>query len=100
MKGNGTVSFSVTADAASAATDRFMLVFRSNGAPITHTAIKATEKNNDVVVEWQVTGEKGIKSYEVEHSADGSSFSKVATATAIANGAPVLTYTSVHTRPV
>jgi hypothetical protein len=92
------ITFSVTTDAASAATDRFSVVFRTPNASI--VTIRAQQKNNDVQVDWQVTGEKGTKAYEVEHSADGINFSKVNTTNASANGAAVYNYSFSHNKPV
>lgn len=73
-----TYDFTVTTTAASAAKDRFGLVFRPAGAlPVTFSSIKAAQVSNDVAVEWKVTNQVNIAGYEVEKSTDGSRFIKV-----------------------
>jgi hypothetical protein len=54
--------------------------------PVTFTAVKAAEKNGNIMVEWSVENEMNMQQYEVEKSADGNQFSKVA-ATSASNGA-------------
>jgi hypothetical protein len=53
--------------------------------PVNFTGIHAEYRNNQVSVNWQVSGEQGILHYVVERSVDGVSFSPVGTVNA--NGA-------------
>ena len=70
--------FSVTGDAASAAANRFRIVFKSSAPlPVTFSGIAATEKTNGIAVEWNVENEINIASYDVERSADGRNFTKM-----------------------
>jgi autotransporter-associated beta strand protein len=68
------VSFAVTDDTASAAADRFSVVFRSAAA---FTSLSASVINRDVVTAWNVSSEFGIASYEIERSGDGENFTTV-----------------------
>lgn len=83
MLGNSKVSFTVDANAASQAFNRFHIVFT---APIsylvTYTSLTAYERNNEIAVEWKVVNELSISRYEVEKSTDGYNFTKVNTAVA------------------
>jgi hypothetical protein len=80
------VSINITADPASAANNRFMVVF-GPGVPLAIDAItiKAQAKNNGVQVDWQARTETDMDHYEVEKSTDGTNFSKQNTTTAIGN---------------
>ncbi len=71
------VNFTVTADAASSASDRFRIVFRTNTVlPINFTNVKAFEKGSAIQVEWNLGNEQNVKHYEVEKSIDGRSFTQ------------------------
>ncbi len=79
--GTSTYDFSVDANAGSAATDRFRVVFKELGSgplPVTFTSIKAAEQNNNIAVEWKVGSQLNVARYEVEKSTDGRTFTKVA----------------------
>lgn len=77
LGGTTEVDFSITSDAASYATDRFRIVFRSTVVlPVSFVSITATKSSNGNAVEWKVENEINIKSYEVERSTDGISFTK------------------------
>ena len=72
------VDFVVTANAASAAADRFMIVFKGKGKmPYAHTDIKAFRREKDIVVEWKVDNETGISEYILERSRNGEKFSPI-----------------------
>lgn len=87
---NGTTEyvFTVSSEKGSAASDRFMIVFRPAAVlPVTFTDVKATKSNENILVEWTVEAESNLKQYEVEKSVDGNTFSKAATvATSNING--------------
>lgn len=92
------VNVSITSNAASAAADRFKVVFRQmNALPVTFISIKATQKDKAVVVEWNVENESEMQQYEVEKSADGASFLQVGTVTPLNKGAK--SYTWTDTKP-
>jgi hypothetical protein len=95
------VSFTVTADAASKATDRFMVVFGSFSGPLAIDAIsiKASQKNGGVQVDWISKTETDMASYEVEKSAFGTTFAKVNTTTAIGNSTTPVSYNWFDANP-
>ncbi len=72
------VDFSVTNDAASFASNRFMLVFKpSVSLPVRNIITKASKKQEGVLISWQVEGQEDVVMYQVEKSADGKCFSKI-----------------------
>ncbi|HEY5371477.1 MAG TPA: hypothetical protein VIJ75_21035 [Hanamia sp.] len=84
---NSTANFTVNSDAASYAVDRFMVVFEQAAVlPVTFVSIKATEKDKNILVAWQVANENNMQQYEVEKSTDGNQFEKVATTAAKNSG--------------
>ena len=72
------IDFAVDANAGSAAADRFQIVFKTV-LPFAFTNIAATKNNSDIAVEWKVANETDIAQYDVEKSANGTSFTKVNT---------------------
>ncbi len=92
------VNVSITSNAASAAADRFKVVFRQmNALPVTFISIKATQKDKAVLVEWNVENESEMQQYEIEKSADGTSFLQAGIVTPLNNGAG--SYTWTDTKP-
>jgi hypothetical protein len=85
--GNATITypFSITSNPASSSLNRFLIVL-SPSAPLAvkFTKINALPAGNNVMVNWSVGSEQGIKNYEVEKSTDGSHFTK--SGTILANG--------------
>jgi hypothetical protein len=78
------INFSVTQDASSASSDRFMIVFRANSAlPVSFASVNAFRQNQNILVAWSVENEIGLKEYEVEHSTDGAHFSTLSTVAAL-----------------
>lgn len=77
--------FAATADAASKAANRFMLVFKAAGGPLPVTLTQILAKRNtdqSITVTWKVEQEQQVSHYEIERSADGLQFTKLATAAA------------------
>lgn len=76
---NSRVSFPVNADSASAASNRFNVVFNKAAAalPVTFTSLHATRQNLLIAIQWTVENEINIHHYEIEKSLDGLLFSKV-----------------------
>ncbi|HYF33246.1 MAG TPA: T9SS type A sorting domain-containing protein [Chitinophagaceae bacterium] len=78
---------------ASFAANRFRIIYRTATVlSVTFISIKATPKDHNVEVNWDVMEESGIEKYEVERSADGIHFTKAATIRA-SNGRPNTKYT-------
>ncbi len=81
-----TIDFSINANVASQASNRFRVVFKSVSVlPVTYTSVTAQQQNNAIAVEWKVASQLNIKNYEVEKSGDGRNFTKVSTTAASAN---------------
>ncbi len=89
------ISFVVTIDAASARTDRFMLLF----SPQTVLAITATTLhairtvNNSIAISWKTIAETNVANYWVEKSANGISFNAISTIMAERNNGADASYT-------
>ncbi len=95
------VNFSVTADAASSATNRFMIVFGAIGAlPIDVLTISAQAKNNGVEVKWTSKTETDMDKFEVERSEDGTNFTKHNTTAALGNSSTPVSYNWFDVAPV
>jgi hypothetical protein len=75
LNGSTLVDFSVTSTAGSCAADRFMIVFKQNTIPAAAvTLVAARNANKTVDVKWTTANEAYIEKYEIETSANGSSF--------------------------
>lgn len=73
------INITISSNAASAAADRFKVIFKPMAPlPLTFTSIKATKKNKDILVKWTIENETNMKQYEVERSSDGIHFAKAA----------------------
>lgn len=94
------VPFTVTANAASADTNRFMVVF-SPLVPlaIDGLSISAQAKTNGVLVNWSAQKETAMDRYELERSFTGSDFIKINTTAAIGNSAVAVNYNWLDGRP-
>ena len=92
-------NFAATSNAASKASNRFMLVFKAAGGPLPVTLTQVTAKRNadkTITVYWKVEQEQQLSHYEVERSADGLVFTKMATVSAT-NAAE---YTQLDAQPL
>ncbi|MBL0359335.1 MAG: hypothetical protein IPP72_21835 [Chitinophagaceae bacterium] len=83
------VDFSINADAASAATDRFRLVFRRS---VQYTGINAFVLKGDIAVDWKVADEFNVKEYTIERSTDGITFSAAGTVLSAGNSSNPVSY--------
>jgi hypothetical protein len=91
------VGFNVTADAASQGGSRFRIVFKPLSiVPVTFTQVRASQQNKDIAVQWNVANEINIKSYEVEKSTDGVTFSEAGTVEATGGSAVEYNWLDVH----
>ena len=91
------INVAITSNAASAAADRFKVVFKQVSAlPVTFTSIKATPKNGEVMVEWNVENESGMQQYEVETSPDGIKFTGASMVRAENQGKGKYQWTDLH----
>jgi len=76
LSGITTINFTVDANAASAASNRFRIVFMpATVLPVKFSSIKAYPVNNNIHVDWKVQNDVSIVKYEVEKSLNGIEFS-------------------------
>lgn len=75
------IDFSTISNTASAATNRFMVVFRAKSVlPLTFTNVSAWRKDQSKsIIVWNVGNENNIHSYELERGFDQRHFEKIAT---------------------
>jgi hypothetical protein len=90
------IAFTTTADAASRAADRFMLVFKkvTSVSFINIAAERTTDKA--VKINWTVDYEVGVDNYTIEQSNDGINFTIIATENTPINNASVANYSYLH----
>lgn len=69
--------FTVTANAASGNNNRFKIVFSGTPLDFNFLTISATQKNNEVILNWEIDQQEGIAIYEVERSNDGKNFTRL-----------------------
>lgn len=94
-----TVNFEVDTVKASQSASRFYIVFTAVKAlPATYTSVKASPKNNNVSVRWQVENELNIKSYTIEKGIDGANFAAAGTikATAVTDSSTTYNWIDVN----
>lgn len=95
------VNFTVDANAASAASNRFKVVFKNNApVPVTFTSITANYINAGVQVDWKVALESGIRHYVIEYSTDGRNFSSIGLQAATGNNGGAVNYGYFHASPI
>lgn len=96
-----TVPFSITADTASFAANRFSIIFKAgNVLPVTITNARAYAKDKGISVEWISETETNIQNYEVEKSIDGATFTQSVVIAAKGNNAVSENYSWFDARPV
>ena len=88
------IDFTVTTNAASAASNRFKIVFKEFAAlPLRIVSINAASKDDAIIVKWDVKNENDGLEYDVERSADGIHFTQLATVKAVNNGGESYSWT-------
>jgi hypothetical protein len=97
MQGLTRVSFSINADKASAAANRFRIVLKrvANSLATHFIDINAAKLAHAIVVNWQVENEPGTQYYELQKSLDGLHFSTLRQV----NATDVLRYSEADTNP-
>jgi hypothetical protein len=96
------INFSVIAgNSASAAPNRFIIVFRpSSVLPVTFTSVNAYQENTGINVEWNVANELNIVQYEVQRSTDGIHFTNENPTKATGNNQSSINYNWLDTNPL
>lgn len=93
LSGTTVVNFSVDANAASSAVNRFKIVFRQLApVPVNFVSITGHRSNGAVKVDWKSASERGIKDYVVERSTDGRNFTAIGNTAAASNNAIEISY--------
>lgn len=96
-EGITTVDFTVTSALGSRDANRFNIVFKTVAAlPVTIASVKAVQKNSNVAVEWKVENQSKMQQYEIEKSADGNQFTKVASIAANNSDAATYNWIDAH----
>jgi hypothetical protein len=102
-----TVGFTVTADPASSAADRFMVVFGPN-SPLAidvltiqaqATYMPAAQGGHHIQVDWSAKTEKDMDRYELERSFDGTAFTRINTTVATGNSSVAVHYSWQDANP-
>lgn len=88
--------FTITDNPASAAADRFKVVFKS---AIKFNAIAATIMNANVQLNWKLENEFDADRYEVERSLDAISFTMVANVVSTGNSIDAVAYSALDLNP-
>ncbi|CAN5728725.1 hypothetical protein BH11BAC3_BH11BAC3_31550 [soil metagenome] len=93
--------FTIDNQAASAAVDRFNIVFKPvTVLPVTFKSVKAYEKSNSILVDWIVENETNIAGYEVEKSIDGINFKTIGSRNASNLSGATTGYSVIDNTPV
>jgi hypothetical protein len=74
--------------------------FTTTTLPIQLTSFTAVKKQSGVLLEWTTASENNSAKFEVERSADGRAFTRIATVTAAGESAQKLNYTAEDMNPV
>jgi hypothetical protein len=88
LNGVTSVTFTVTENDASSASNRFRILFAlpvKEQPPVQFSSVKAYQQNDNIAIEWNVEKEVTVKQYEVEVSANGQHFAKAVTIKATPN---------------
>ena len=72
----------------------------SSVVPVSLISFDGKLNNNEVVLNWVSTSEINVKHYEVERSADGTSFTKLATVIAKGNSNTITNYDFIDDKPL
>jgi hypothetical protein len=87
------VDFTVNSNPASAASNRFRIIFTAAAPlPVRFVSITAEKNANGINLNWKVAEQLNVKQYEVERSVDGRQFYKAGIVAAISNTSTALSY--------
>ncbi|MFT3910181.1 MAG: hypothetical protein QM737_12200 [Ferruginibacter sp.] len=101
MNGITMIPFTVNADPASYAINRFSIVFESHGIlPVTFKKLKAYQNKNDILVEWNTENEINITGYNVESSLDGQHFTTSVSVSSKAGNGGAADYSWLDKNPI
>ncbi|MEO6718763.1 MAG: Ig-like domain-containing protein [Ferruginibacter sp.] len=95
--------FAINGNAASAAANRFTIVFKQIAAgplPVTFKSVRAYQQAANIAVDWTVENELNVSKYEVEKSSDAINFVKVNTTAAVGANRTTTDYKWIDQNPV
>ena len=97
VDGISKVDFEVNSNLLSAASNRFRIIF---SPAVSFNKINATIKASNILVDWELSNEFNVNSYDVERSNDGISFTKFATHIASGNRNQIIAYSWLDIEPL
>ena len=97
MDGITKVDFEISSNPLSAASNRFRVLFCPS---VSFTKINAAVKGDDIAIEWEVNDEYNSKSYDIERSSNGVSFTKLDSSLACGNGKKLVSYAWLDKEPL
>ena len=97
MDGITKVDFEVSSNPLSAASNRFRVLFNPS---VSFNKINAAVKDGDIAIEWEVSDEYNIKSYDIERSRNGVSYTKLDSSLAFGNGKKLVSYSWLDREPL
>ena len=105
-----TISFSSPTDyvftvnssiAGSKATDRFNILFLPSSAlPVSGLELNGAAEGKQVKLQFTALNERDMSGYEIEHSADGRSYTKIGDQLAVNGIASARSYAFIHNQPI
>jgi hypothetical protein len=99
---NSSINFTIGAEAASKAMDRFRIVFRKvqrKNMLITELAA-GNKADRTIGISWKVENEADVKQYEIERSADGLLFNGIITTDPTGNNNATVSYAQTDIGPL
>jgi hypothetical protein len=102
LNGSTYLNFAVDNMVASAAADRFMIIFNQpRTLPVTITNVSATRNSDRTIsVNWKSENETSMQDYIIERSADGRNFTAIADRITAMNTSRLIAYTQVDQNPL
>jgi hypothetical protein len=86
MSGSTLLDFTIGADPASQAQNRFMVVFGVLNITPVYTSMSAIRAGNTVLVQWSLYNDNSMTGYALQKSADGINYTTIYTTTAMHSG--------------
>ena len=100
LKKTSVVPFSINNDPASAATNRFEIVFSTVAAqPVQFISFKGQPQGSHILLNWSVRAERDVLHYVVEKSIDGIQYEQIARQTTMDVSKPYNNYRSLDADP-
>ncbi len=89
LTGSTTIHFTLNSDTASRSANRFCIFLRPVSVlPLSMISFGATQKDNSILVEWDMANAAGIEQFEVLKATNPLSFYKIAAIKATSTGSP------------